>query len=321
VSLARRVYRLYKASGPHAVVTATRDEIKHRLKWYSPKLSWARLGPVSRFVAETLKPQAPPLLILSMPRSGSSWVGETLGRAQNALYLLEPMNLSCNAYFHQVGHEPKAVFEVDSSVASEVFARAARKAFSGLPAFPRLVVRFPDQWDLFSRQVRRLVIKEVNPMACEWLVERYQARVILLVRHPAAVALSYANLGWLHRPIPRKFGEFQGAAQRAALDGLMAHPEHAFVTYEDLCADPTGVFRSLHGFAEMTWDSKTESYIRGRSSGQDPAGRCNPYGTLRDSRSMIRAWVGQLSTEELENLRAGYSSFDLPWYRAAEDWS
>jgi hypothetical protein len=321
VNLARRVYRVYRNDGAHAVMIAARDEIRRRAKWHSPKISWTKLGPVSMLLARMLKPQAPSLLILSAPRSGSSWVGETLGRAQNALYLREPITQSCLAYFRQSGHEQKVMYEPTSSPASKVFAQTARKAFSGLPPFQPWVVRFPDQWDLSLRQVRRLVIKEVNPMACKWLVERYQPRVILLVRHPAAVSLSYVKMGWLSRPVGRQLGENLGAVLRAALDGLMDHKDYRVVTYEELCADAIGVFRSLYEFAELEWDSTTESYIQRRSSGKDPPGRDHRYGTSRDSRSMIRAWEGQLSQEELENLRAGYSSFDLPWYRASEDWS
>lgn len=317
----RRICEIYRNRGACAVLVAARDEVRRRARWYSPKLSWARLGPVSMFVAKLFKPQAPSLLLLSMPRSGSSWVGETLGRAQNALYLREPINQSCLARFRQIDLDPLVVYEVDASAVSEAFAQAAHKAFSGLPAFPPYVVRFPDQWDLGSRQKRRLVIKEVNPMACGWLLERYEVRVILLVRHPAAVALSYLSMGWLSRPVGREFGEHLGAAQRAALDDLIGYQDHRTVTYEELCADPTGTFRTLYEFAELNWDEESKSFVQKRSSGNDHRGRYHPYGTSRDSKGMIRAWVGQLSTEELVDLRAGYGAFDLPWYQAEEDWN
>ena len=128
-------------------------------------------------------------------------------------------------------------------------------------------------------------------------------------------------MGWVSRPVGRQLGERVGAALRAALDGLVDHQDHRVVFYEDLCADPTAVFRSLYEFVELEWDSTTEPYIRRRSSGKDPVGRDHRYGTSRDSRRMIRAWEGKLSEEEVEDLRAGYSSFDLPWYGTSEDWT
>jgi hypothetical protein len=272
-------------------------------------------------LAKLAEPQRPPVLVLSVPRSGSSWVGVTLGRAQNALYLREPMTQSCLAYFRQTGHPQNVVYEVEPSTASGVFARAASKAFSGLPVFPPWVVTFPEQWDLQSRKKRRLVIKEVNPMACKLLVEQYQPRVILLVRHPAAVSLSYVNMEWLSRPLGRQLGEHLGETLRMALDGLADYDNYTVVTYEELCAAPVSVFQRLYEFSELMWDDSSKAYIRRRTSGEDPDGRDHRYGTSRDSRRMIRAWDSELSKEELEQLRAGYSSFDLPWYQADDDWS
>ena len=57
-------------------------------------VNWARWGPVSSFLARKFKTAAPPILVFSLPRSGSSWVGEILGSASNALYLREPMTQS-----------------------------------------------------------------------------------------------------------------------------------------------------------------------------------------------------------------------------------
>ena len=321
MNLARHAYQVFKTDGPHAVAAAARDRIRSEIKWYSPKISWARLGPASTLLAKLAEPQRPPVLVLSVPRTGSSWVGETLGCAQDALYLREPMTQSCLAYFRQTGHPQEIVYDPESSAASEVFASAADRAFSGLPVFPRWVVTYPGQWDPRSRKKRRLVIKEVNPMACKLLVEQYQPRVILLVRHPAAVSVSYANMKWISRPLGRQQGENLGETFRTALDSLAGYAKYTVVTYEELCAAPVSVFQRLYKFSALKWDDSSKAYIQRRTSGEDPVGRHHRYGTSRDSRSMIRAWVSQLSTEELEELRAGYSSFDLPWYQADEDWS
>ena len=55
-------------------------------------MRWAGEGKLSLQIARLLRPQMPSVLILSFPRSGSSWVGKTLGRASNALYMREPIN-------------------------------------------------------------------------------------------------------------------------------------------------------------------------------------------------------------------------------------
>jgi hypothetical protein len=110
-------------------------------------------------------------------------------------------------------------FYVDPDDPPAAYAASARAAFSGLPSFalpaerPTRIVRHPGQWSLRQRRQRRLVIKEINPFACEWLLKTYSPRVIYLVRHPAAVALSNARLGFMQgNEIWREQGLHQGRA-------------------------------------------------------------------------------------------------------------
>jgi len=70
---------------------------------------WARWGFISKLLALMLRPRQPSTLVLSLPRSGSSWVGETLGSALNALYLREPVTQS-DASFYDRG----TVFALDT---------------------------------------------------------------------------------------------------------------------------------------------------------------------------------------------------------------
>jgi hypothetical protein len=316
MGLTRRIYHKYKEGGVKALAAVTTGRFRHWISPYTSVVFWARLGAVSSFLGDRLRTQNPPVLVLSLPRSGSSWVGETLGNAANALYLREPITQS---YLEEVGRRNRVVFEIDPSNLLEVYKRAADTAFSGIPAFPPHIVKYPKQWNLFSRRHRRLVIKEVNPMASEWLLQHYLPRVVFLVRHPAAVALSYRQLGWWQTPDPigKEHGKYQGAAIRVALDNLVAYQDYRVVLYEELCANPIDVFRSLFEFAGLVWDRNMEAYVQERTTG---GCRADSMETSRDSRSMIRSWVGQLSKKELESLRTGFSEFNLPWYKSTEGW-
>jgi hypothetical protein len=62
------------------------------------------------------------------------------------------------------------------------------------------------------------VIKEVNPYLCAWLVPTYRARVIFLLMHPAAIAMSYLRLrGFSAQPEGlERHGHKFGAALHAA---------------------------------------------------------------------------------------------------------
>jgi len=279
-----------------------------------PAVGWAKLGALSAWIGGALPPRQPSVLVVSLPGSGSSWTGETLGQASNALYLREPLT---QPHLNNGGHE--AVLPVDEQTAP-VYHGYIADAFAALPRFSAKIVIFPEQWGLAQRQRRRLVVKCVNPLACRWLVRHYDLRVIFLVRHPAAVAGRARRLGYWPGPgldVWEEQGRFQADTLYRALESLQGHGATTFVRYEDLCAEPEGQFRALFEFAGLDWDAQTEMYIRGHTQGGD---RSLPYDVSRDSRSMIDAWRQDVTADEALRLEAGYRTRALPWYQAAEEW-
>ncbi|MCG2769117.1 MAG: sulfotransferase [Anaerolineae bacterium] len=271
-------------------------------KRHGSPILWARWGSISKLIAQRLRPQQPPTLVLSLPRSGSSWVGETLGRADNALYLREPVTQSDQSFYYK-----GTVFSPDEPDVAASYQMLADRAFSGCPDFAKDVVQFPLQWALWWRRPRRLVIKEVNPLACEWYLQRYQPRIVFLVRHPAGVALSCHVKGWVSTE-PAAWannGIFQAEALRFALDALAEYPAHEFVVYKEVCADPLAEFERMFAFADLIWNDRIQGFI-----GQDTS----------DSKKMIDAWRGKLPPGALEALGSSYRQFDLPWYQKDEEW-
>jgi hypothetical protein len=178
-------------------------------------------------------------------------------------------------------------------------------------------VRFPGAWEPTRRSTRRVVIKEVNPLACGWHIAHYAPRVVLLVRHPAAVALSWQRKGWLV-PTEKSWaanGEVQGRALRAALDALSRHAPHRVIAYEDLCTDPIGVFKSVYAFAGLSWDVRAEQFIHERTVVDG-----TQWDTSRKSQTMIHRWRTQVVPSHVNALHHTFAEFDLPWYRSPFDW-
>jgi hypothetical protein len=265
-------------------------------------VAWARTGWVGRLLAAAVRTAGPAVLVVSMPRSGSSWVGDMLGQAPDALYLREPVTQG------DIAHPRKGtVFDPEAPDVRDSYRRLADRAFLGWPDFAPEIVRDPAQWALRDRPGKRLVIKEVNPRAVAWYLDRYRPRLILLVRHPAAVTLSLVRLGWI--PLgPTTWadhGECQGVHLRAAWDALQAYPHHTVVSYEQLCADPLGEFRRLSEFAGLTWTAAVRDQV-------------GHYST--DNAHRIDAWRGAVSPDEAIALRARYRAYDLPWYRDDSEW-
>ena len=285
---------------------------------------WGRWGPLSAGLASLVRPSGRPVLIVSLPRSGSSWLGAVLGAVPAALYLREPVSERRRA-----DGAPDTVVPVDPGRPDPLVAAASALAFAGVPAFPRGVVATPRRWSLHRRRGARLVVKEVNPLALAYWVEAYQPLVIFLVRHPAAVALSYRRLGWMGNPdismdtgrpgasAWEACGYRQAHVQREALRALHGYPDHCVVRYEDLCLDPLGEFRSLFAFAGLDWGPEARRAVEARRAGGD---RAATFDTHRDSRQMADSWRGALSASEAEDLRRGYRRVRLPWYTAPGDW-
>lgn len=266
------------------------------------KVPWAGWGALSRLIAFILRPCSPPVLILSLPRSGSSWVGSLLGSAPDALYLREPLTQSDPAITAWV------VFDfADHPELEAPCRRLADRAFLSLPDFKDVVVYDPAQWSLRGRRRRRLVVKEVNPRACAWYVSRYRPRVIFLLRHPAAVAWSSRKHGWIG-PSPEDWrirGRESGDALCQARDALKNYPACETVHYESLCHDPLGGFRRLYDFAGLTWtDTVADMISRGS----------------RASKTRTDAWRVEAPPENVTALRVGYNASDAPWYRADDEW-
>lgn len=295
---------------------------------------WANLGPLTRRLGRA-SPLKPPVLVLSLPRSGSSWIGATLGDARNALYLREPVT---QPFLDRSPPGTRSVFEVDPVHVPPAYRRPAEAAFRALPVFPRQVVPHPAQWDLASRHRRRLVVKEVNPLALAWFLRAFRPRVIYVARHPAAVALSFHRMGWAGGQFEARFsrerlaadpfghgrftgsfwaehGAFQAVTLGLARDLLAPYPDHRIVHYEAICADPVGTFRELFRFAGLAWDARVERGVVERSRGKPP-GPDDPYGTRRDSRAMAEAWRHDLPADAARQVRDAYLAYGLPDYPA-----
>lgn len=275
---------------------------------------WARWGLLSRLTAQFWPMRRPPILVLSFPRSGSSWVGETLGTATNACYLREPVTQG-NVTLVDKG----SVFSFDTRQTEANYRKLADKAFLGWPDFGSDIALFPDQWRLRQRRQRFVVIKEINPFAIHWYLRLYQPRLIFIVRHPAAVASSFHRLGWIGAE-PGAWAEnarLQGQALRVALDALEHYPACIILFYETLCADPSSHFERLCAFTGLLWDDWLKAFVRQTTREGDEN---DPWQITRNSRRMIDSWRDKVTAEQLAAVKNSYRQFDLPWYQNDADW-
>lgn len=296
---------------------------------------WARWGRLSEFVATSISPRQPPLVVLCLPRSGSSWVGEILGSSPDSLYLREPFSQS----LLRAGPTERVEREVKPLDLPPTYRATVDDVARALPRFGPDIVRDRRQWRLAGRRRKRVVVKAVNPLMLGWLLDEIEPRVVYLVRHPAAVADSYHRLGWTEKLLESRFGEetlrkYPGLgrcsdsfwSRHGAMQAIMLHEALGefrndervrVVRYEDVCRDPSAVFRGLYDFAELPWTEAVEQRVAAYSNPQ--AVDAGDFGVLRDSAYEMKKWKHRLSGEQIREVRDAWLAFDPPCYRE-DDW-
>lgn len=320
-SLCRRTQEVYSKHGLGRVRAKAVEFFLH-----SPVL-WGNFGDLSQWISRVSKLEDPPVLLVSFPRSGSSWVGKMLGGTDSALYLREPITQSI------VRDSSLSVpFEVSRCDESEIHA-FAKKAFTGTPSFDNLIVKEPEEWSVTDRGQKRLVIKEPNPLLLPWMLDLYDFRAIYLLRHPAAVAASFDRLGWNSDevlddlPIVREkiedshrnsfwnwHGALQAVVSRMTARALHEH-DHSYhtVRYERLCRRPVETFRRLFDFAGLAWSERDRKRVVRHSEATNER-RDDPYDTKRDSSEMLNAWRDDVPESQLQCLRKAFLHYDPPFY-------
>jgi hypothetical protein len=150
---------------------------------------------------------ARPILVTGMQRSGTTWVGRMLSLRRDVTYLGEPLNpyiagpllsLERKYQYTYICEENESdylhAFEDLTSfgypLVSEV--RAARSAADVLRVGKRAAVFASAR----IRDARPLVKDPFAFFSAPWLGRRLGFRVVILVRHPGAVADSMKRLGW-----------------------------------------------------------------------------------------------------------------------------
>jgi hypothetical protein len=286
-----------------------------------------------------------PIFVAGNGRSGTSWIGETLGQAENVLYYREPCQPRRNGLR---AREAEAVWSryVPPGARDPFFEATLGAAFRG-HFWPGSGHRLADYRGRLARRPQ-VIVKEVAAFpSTEWVVERWDPMVLIIFRHPAAYAASVRNLkqdaeelgrlrllcaepslreGRLAARMRRLEGiedpleasvASWGIRTSVVLEALGRHPDWLVVHYEDLARDPIPGFRALYAKLGLTWDGGLEAWVRGRISA-DSGGT---YSTARLSASRIDAWRGQLSPGEIARVRRILALFELPLYAAATDWA
>jgi hypothetical protein len=172
-------------------------------------------------------------------------------------------------------------------------------------------------------------VKSVHAsLAVEWIVPRWQPKVVVVLRDPLNVVASHRTLGWgasgldthplLHHGVARlpwvppvepdatplerlawQIGLFITALETA----VHRNPDWLVVSHEELCADPPGGFTSLCAALGVPWTQEAADFL----AASDRPGK--GLETRRVAAEQPTNWTRQLTLDQVEEVTAVLCAF------------
>jgi len=184
------------------------------------------------------------------------------------------------------------------------------------------------------RQRRALMKDPIALFSAEWIAETFDAKVVLLMRHPAAFASSLKRLGWdfpfehllsqphlmdtLLAPFKEKIDAYRRKRACIVDQGILLwrifahtitiyqerHPEWHFVRHEDVATNPISNFRPIFNHLDLEFTDCVEETLRHHTTASNSAEASNNaiHDLKRDSSALAHIWRQRLTTEEIDRV-------------------
>lgn len=305
-----------------------------------------------------------PILVIGCVRSGTTWVGRIIAESGVVGYLHEPFNRwesreHPGAYGTPVPWWYLYVCKENESAYREPMQKMLRFRYSlsgGLrrsgPAHAERLIREHRLFRAYRLSNSRPLVKDPFALfSAEWFAETFDAAVVVMIRHPAAIASSIMWLGWeapfhdflaqpllmrgpLH-PFEAQLRQWERAGGDAIEESALLwntihgvvdayrekHKDWIFLRHEDVSRDPLLHFRRLFERLGLELTPAVERAIRERSSAANPSdvGLEAAYSLWRDSASAIWNWKKRLTMTEIERIREGTREL-APKFYSEVDW-
>lgn len=294
-----------------------------------------------------------PILVTGGHRTGTTWTGKILASAPDVIYVHEPFHVRhppgiCPVRFtrwfqHIDSHNEKRYHAAMSRIFDMRFAlwehvtstlREREHFYDGT----RGVAWAMREWTRWTwgrlRGKRPLVKDPLALLAAEWIADRFNPQVVLMVRHPAGFVNSHLRADWSHdfrnfteqpefleRLPPPLVEEIQEQVQdpgdltdQACLlwnvlytvveQYRERHPDWTVVRNEDLATTPKEEFRNLCNELNIAFDASMEEAVSEFTTMDNPDQEEMPlHATQRDSQSQAWKWKRTLDGARLKRIR------------------
>lgn len=303
-----------------------------------------------------------PILVTGSHRSGTGWVGRIIAAAPEPAiaYLWEPFS-------------PLARPGIRAAPFDRWFTYVCPDNQDRYEKPLRDMLAFRYRWDAELRAVRTpkdaarmvrdaarfrrfragsaipLLKDPIAVFSAEWIADRLGARVVVLIRHPAAFAHSVRRrelhhpfadfldqplllrdlLGPFEAEIRRFADEPQGLLDQGILLWRLIHhaialfrerrPDWLFLRLEDVADDPLGRFEEIYAVLGLPFGDRARALAIETSSPSNPVDVNDMASTRRDSRAAVRSWKRGLSPDDVARIRERVEPLASEFY-SDDDW-
>lgn len=284
-----------------------------------------------------------PILVTGAHRSGTTWVGKMLAGSQIA-YISEPLNVlhrpgvlraKVKHWYQYICDDNEAEYlaPFEELLDYRYHTWSEIKSLRSLKDFLRMGRDFKIFYDALEHGQRALLKDPFAVFSMPWFAKRFDFKIVVTVRHPAAFASSLKRLGWnfdfndlLNQPLLMRdhLEPYRGQMQAIKADDVIGqasllwtmiyHTVHSqgqlnrhliIVRHEDLSRDPVSGFRDLYAALGLDFTPHAEEKIVNSSSSDNPTelSRRKTHSVKMDSRASVDTWRSKLSPDEINRIR------------------
>lgn len=269
-----------------------------------------------------------PILVTGSHRSGSTWVGRMLALSPSVFYIHEPFNID----------DITNPFNANFDFSLQYIPQDNDNSGLYLKSLHRLVTAIMTSRNA-TPPIRALVKDPIAIFSAEWLAKVFDMDVIVLIRHPAAFALSLKSKNWkydfshiLKQPLLLKhylspfqsqiydytIKEYDIIDQAILLWNLIYfivnkyrefHKNWIFVRHEDLSKRPIQGFNKIFQKLDMPLSNSIQSEIleyccKDKSESE----------IKRNSLKNLGKWKQQLTPVEINRIKKGTNAISNKFY-------
>lgn len=303
------------------------------------------------------------ILVTGIPRSGTTWFGKMLSASDKVEYIHEPFN---NALRNPLLAKqfPVHAFYINRDSRQRYYA-AIENVLNFHYAFYRILrkarttsdikknIHLYNHYKRCRRERLTPLIKDPDALfSAEWLELMFGMKIVIVVRHPAAIICSRLQLGWkfsfepflkqplllsdLMEPYKNNMIEMNENKKTDLLTNAIlmwevynyviekykkVHPDWIFCKHEDFCDDPINSFKELYHKLGLMFDDTVEMHIVENSNKKNPLENRDKlkHCLKRNSAELKTFWKTKLSKKEIDFIKDRVSLKAQTFYRE-EHW-